>query len=131
MIGSGQLILLKSAELRSELTSLKANMQLLAAYEDEHLNFVDNQLSPYLNENIDILRAYQNAKQDGYDNILALKLDDIPLKPLSVNKVITERKFSNLMVELIMHTKTLVPIYSRINQNITIIDSIASLPISN
>ena len=131
MIGSGQLILLKSAELRSELTSLKANMQLLAAYGDEHLNFVDNQLSPYLNENIDILRAYQNAKQDGYDNILALKLDDIPLKPLSVNKVITERKFSNLMVELIMHTKTLVPIYSRINQNITIIDSIASLPISN
>ena len=45
MIGSEQLILLKSAELRSELTSLKANMQLLAAYEDEHLNFVDNPLS--------------------------------------------------------------------------------------
>ncbi len=60
-----------------------------------------------------------------------LKFDHIPLKPLSVNKVITEIKFSNLMVELIMHTKTLIPIYSRINQNITIIDSIASLPISN
>ncbi len=70
MIGSGQLILLKSAKLRSELTALKANMQLLAAYEDEHLNFVDNQLSPYLNANIDLLKAYQNAKLDSYDNVL-------------------------------------------------------------
>ncbi len=130
MIGSGQLILLKSATLRSELTALKANMQLLAAYEDEHLNFVDNQLSPYLNANIDLLQAYQNAKRDSYDTVLALKFDHIPLKPLSVNKVLTEIKFSNLMVELIMHSKTLMPIYSRINQNITIIDSIASLPIS-
>lgn len=85
MIGSGQLILLKSAKLRSELTALKANMQLLAAYEDEHLNFVDNQLSPYLNANIDLLKAYQNAKLDSYDNVLNLKFDHIPLKPLSVN----------------------------------------------
>ncbi len=84
MIGSGQLILLKSAKLRSELTALKANMQLLAAYEDEHLNFVDNQLSPYLNANIDLLKAYQNAKLDSYDNVLNLKFDHIPLKPLSV-----------------------------------------------
>ena len=51
LISSGKLNLLASKELRQNLTSLKGNLQLLASYEDDQTNFVDNHLSPFLNYN--------------------------------------------------------------------------------
>jgi hypothetical protein len=126
LIGSGQLILLKSEKLRAELTALKGNMQLLAAYEDEHLNFIDNHLSPYLNDRVDRLLINQYAKNDAYDDLLAVNLNHIPINASFEDQIIKERKFSNLLVELITHSKTLLPIYNRINMNLIIIDSITS-----
>lgn len=131
MIGSGQLILLKSDELRSELTSLKANLELLASYEDLQTNFVDNHLNPFLNKHTDRLSftvngykkdttTYDKGFAESFTNLKALnnKTTDLDL--------LKNTEFINLLTELIYHTKALLPVYGRIDKNISTIESLTS-----
>jgi hypothetical protein len=129
MIGSGQLNLLKSKELRSELTSLKANLELLVSYEDLQSNFVDNYLHPYLNEHTDRLSIMVNGfKKDTtfYDKIIAEPYAQLePMNQTSTDSnLLRDREFINLLTELIYHTKALLPVYDRIEGNISVIDSL-------
>ncbi|MGB5647824.1 DUF6090 family protein [Muriicola sp.] len=125
LIASGKLNLLRSAYLRQELTKLKANLQLLAAYEDQQNNFVDNHLSPALNREIDYIAITNSAvNNDGINEV-----EDFDYKPLSANandytKLLQDRTILNLLAELVTHTNTLLPIYHRMGENIQRIDSI-------
>ena len=133
MIGSGQLNLLKSKELRSELTSLKANLELLASYEDLQTSFVDNHLNPFLNKHADRLSITVNGfKKDTaiYDKILAESYSTIKIlnrKTTDLN-LLKSSVFINLLTELIYHTKALLPVYGRIDENISTIESLTSNP---
>ena len=133
MIGSGKLNLLTSKELRSELTSLKANMELLASYEDLQASFVDNHLNPFLNKHTDRISITVNGyKSDtsAYDKLLAEAYSDIKIlndKPSSLD-LLKDSVFINLLTELIYHTTALLPIYNRINENISTIESLTSKP---
>lgn len=105
-------------------------MQLLEPYEELQNSFVDNQLSPFLNKHIDrILVSARGAKTDssGYDKLLAIDYSAFYRSDIvsSYNELLENREFSNLLFELIKHTKTLLPIYDRIGYNIMIIDSLA------
>ncbi len=125
LIASGKLNLLRSEYLRQELTQLKANLQLLAAYENQQNNFVDNHLSPALNSKVDYISITNRAVN--YDGIN--EVEDFDYKPLSVNandytKLLQDRTILNLLAELVAHTSTLLPIYQRIGENIQHIDSI-------
>lgn len=131
MIGSGQLGLLKSKELRSELTSLKANLELLASYEEEQSNFVDNQLSPFLNKKLDRLSITVNGyarDTSNYDKVLATSYSNIDIldSPPTDVSLFKDRELINLLTELIYHTKVLLPIYDRIDKNISTIEFLSS-----
>ena len=125
LIASGKLSLLRSKKLRQELTQLKANLQLLAAYEDQQNNFVDNHLSPALNKQVDYISITNSAvNNDGIN-----KVEDFDYEPLSANandysNLLQDRTFLNLLAELVTHTNTLLPIYQRMGENIQRIDSI-------
>ena len=133
MIGSGKLNLLKSIELRGELTSLKANLELLAAYEDLQTSFVDNHLNPYLNKHTDRLsitvKGYERDTAD-YDRIFAESYSNIKAlnRKTSDLNLLKDNEFINLLTELIYHTNALLPVYSRIDENISIIESLTSNP---
>lgn len=133
MIGSGQLNLLKSRELRSELTSLKANLELLASYEDLQTSFVDNHLNPFLNKYTDRLsitvngyvkdtNIYDKSFAESYSNIKVLN------RKTTDSNLLNDSVFINLLTELIYHTKALLPVYNRIDKNILTIDSLTSNP---
>jgi hypothetical protein len=129
MIGSGQLNLLKSKELRSELTSLKANLELLASYEDLQNSFVDNHLNPYLNVHTDRLSimVYGFEKDTTvYDKIIGEPYSKIEImkRTKTDSSLLRDSVFINLLTELIYHTKVLLPVYARIDENISAIDSL-------
>lgn len=125
LIASGKLNLLRSKKLRQALTQLKANLELLAAYEDLQNNFVDNHLSPALNRQVD----YISITNIAVDNDATNKVEGFDYEPLSANaddysNLLQDRTFLNLLAELVTHTNTLLPIYQRIGENIQRIDSI-------
>ncbi len=125
LIASGKLSLLSSKKLRQELTQLKANLQLLAAYEDQQNNFVDNHLSPALNRQVDYISIINIAENNDSIN----KVEDFDYEPLFANandysNLLQDRTFLNLLAELVTHTNTLLPIYQRMGENIQRIDSI-------
>jgi len=131
MIGLGKLNLLKSKELRSELTSLKANMELLTSYENLQVSFVDNHLSPFLNENSDRLTITVNGYRSDtsfYDKIFAESFSDLNVsnQNYSNSSLLTDSLFINKVTELIYHTTALLPIYNRIDKNISTIESLTS-----
>jgi hypothetical protein len=125
LIASGKLNILRSKKLRQELTQLKANLQLLAAYEDQQNNFVDNHLSPALNRQVDYISITNSAVNNDRIN----RVDDFDYEPLSANandysNLLHDQTFLNLLAELVKHTNTLLPIYQRMGENIQRIDSI-------
>ncbi len=130
LVGAGQLANISSQELRNQLTDLKANMQLLESYENLQLQFVDNHLSPFLNKHIDrITIGVAGLKTDttSYDRLIQINYSTFNknTSEQSYEELLKSREFSNLLIELMQHTKTLLPIYDRIGVNISIIDSIA------
>jgi hypothetical protein len=132
MIGSGQLNLLKSKELRSELTSLKANLELLASYEDLQNKFVDNHLNPFLNEHTDRLAIMVKGFEKDttvYDGIIGEPYAEMEIMKSTKTHAILLRDsvFINLLAELIYHTNTLLPVYGRIAANIATIDSLSAI----
>lgn len=133
MIGSGQLNILKSRELRSELTSLKANLELLASYEDLQTSFVDNHLNPFLNKYTDRLSITVNGYEKDtaiYDKSFAESYSNIKVlnRKTTDSNLLKDSEFINLLTELIYHTKALLPVYNRIDENILTIDSLTSNP---
>jgi hypothetical protein len=129
MIGSGQLSLLSSIELRKNLTALKANLELLASYEEIQNNFVDFQLNPYLNKYVDKIsiasNGYSTDKTD-YDKQFVNAFSNLGTNNTVTmySEFITDKEFKNLLVDLIYYTQTLIPIYNRIQENIKIIESL-------
>lgn len=131
MIGAGKLNLLKSVQLRNELTSLKANMELLASYEDIQSSFVDNYLSPYLNKHSGRLEITVNGYSTDtslYDKIFAESFSDVNVSNNSFahSSLLEDPVFINLITELIYHTTALLPIYERVDKNISTIESFLS-----
>lgn len=130
LVGVGQLSNISSQELRNQLTNLKANLQLLQSYEDSQIQFVDNHLSPFLNKHIDrITIGVTGSKTDStfYDKKIQINYSAFKKNTLeqSYDELLKSRTFSNLLLELMQHTKTLLPIYDRIGVNVSMIDSIA------
>jgi hypothetical protein len=125
LVASGKLNLLKSKKLRQELTDLKANIELLAAYEVQQINFVDNHLSPALNKKVDFISITNSAvNNDGINKVENFEYEPLPININDYSSLLHDRTFLNLLAELVTHTNTLLPIYKRIGENIKSIDSI-------
>ena len=129
LTGSGELGLIKSDALRDKLSDLKRELMLLASYEGHQTRFVDNHLFPYLNQHIDgvkisNIRSRIRQERFGYNP---------PSMDLSINasnfttsydRLLSSKYFSNLLLEHMRHTSSLLPIYIRIKNHIAIMDSI-------
>jgi len=119
LVGSGQLGLISSVELRGELSRLKLQMELLGTYENKQADFVDNQLAPYLNRGMDRLPGA--AKDYQLDSVLASTGRVTPLKSWQ-----NDLEFRNLLIDLIRHTQSVLPFYERIDGLVNRIDSTAT-----
>jgi hypothetical protein len=118
LIGSGQWDLLSSEKIRHNLKMLNSHLEFLLTYEEFQANFVDSQLSPFLNEYIDRLSISQER----------LELDPSIKNgrfETSYQHLLESQKFSNLLVELIRHTRVIVNTYARMGKQISVIDSCA------
>lgn len=132
LIGSGQLGLISSQELRQKITSLKVDLQLLSAYELLQTTFVDNQLVPYLNKTVDrvsISGIGSKVDSSRYDALVNL---DPSIKissdfAESFERILKDQEFVNLLFELIRQTKRLLPIYNRIDVGLMQIDSLTQI----
>lgn len=117
LIGSGQWELLSSKELRGNLKMLNSHLEFLLAFEELQANFVDNQLSPFLNQYIDRISISPKHFE------LSASLLDNRFET-SYSELLDSQGFSNLLVELKRHTYVLVNTYRRIGHQIAAIDSI-------
>jgi len=127
LTGSGELRLVSSAYLRKELNDLKRDMMLLASYEENQINFVDNHLMPIMAKYIDGVE-HSNLR-DSYRKD-ADQINPAPVN-LSIQKgkfdydyggIRSDRIFSNYLVQFKKHTVTLIPIYERLIQGIADIE---------
>ena len=118
---SDQLELITSRELRNELSTLDSQLGTMIAFERLQNEFMDTQLKPYVNKFID--RSRLSYKMVGYDiNIDTSQFDkrfDSDYQALN-----GQREFSNLLVDLMIHTNEIIDLYKLIKQSTNIIDSI-------
>ncbi len=129
LIGSGQLGLISSRELRENITSLKVNLELLAAYENLQTAFVDNHLIPYLNKHVDriaISAIGSKADSSRYDVLINTELSVKVNKDYAVSykSLLEDQEFANLLLELVKQTKRLLPIYQRIDGRLDDIEAL-------
>ena len=118
LVNGGKLGILTSHELQKRLALLKEQFTYTRIYDQYQADFIDNQLSPFLNQYIDrlsISRGELNIDCTLYESPFSTSYD----------KLLTNREFSNLLAELIKHTRPIVRAYRRVNRELTIIDSIA------
>ena len=118
LMGGGQMGLLSSRELRVQLAQLKSWMGVMIPYEEQQANFVDNQLSPYLNKYVDKVAVYDDLTQND------LLLENNRFEN-SYQEMLEEREFHNLLAELIKHTNPLKGLYFRFNRTVNTIDSLS------
>ena len=117
LINGGNFGLLSSRELQNELSDLKENFGYTYNYNMLQANFIDNQLSPFLNDRID------RVSLSTTDLRIDSSLYDSPFET-SYNELFTNRKFSNLIAELIQHTTPIKQAYNRIRGIMHRIDSL-------
>ncbi|NND32504.1 MAG: hypothetical protein HKN76_07930 [Saprospiraceae bacterium] len=129
LTGSGEFGLIRSAELRNLLTTYKKDILLLESYEDIQINYVDNHLQPILNRfynGIEITDIHQDLLTERY------RLDPAQIN-LSISKskfstdyqgMLKSREFSNVVLQHMRRTATLLPIYYRLREYTAEVDSI-------
>jgi hypothetical protein len=118
---SDQLELISSRELRNELGSLDSHLGTLKVYDKLQTEFMDTQLKPYINRFID--RTRLTYELVGYD----VRIDTSEFEMnfgSDFQSLHGNRDFSNLLVDLIIHTNDIIEMYKLINQSTNLIDSL-------
>lgn len=118
LVGSGQLGLLSSVELRNELAFLKLQMELLGKYEAIQAGFVDEQLSPFLNGSVDRFSGAAEELERGG------RLVESRFRT-SYEEIFESRDFSNLLVDLLRHTGSVQLVYGNVERAMSRIESLA------
>lgn len=119
LVGAGELRLLQSDSLSNALTLLDRNILLLSVYEEFQTQFVDEQLYPFLNNYIDgvdiaVERAsYRDKKWERKTTNPQIRMEQGHF-PSQSEVLLSSQKFSNLLVEHINRTASLIPIYERL-----------------
>jgi len=117
LINGGKFGLISSQTLQQSLGSLKENFTYTRIYDQFQADFIDNQLSPFLNQYIDrlsISKGQLNIDSTLYESPFSTSYDEL----------LKSRQFSNLLAELNKHTRPIRDAYRRVNRQIRIIDSI-------
>ncbi|MDT0538706.1 DUF6090 family protein [Croceitalea sp. P059] len=116
---SGDFDLITSSNLRKKLADFKRGQETLIAFEYNQNRFVDNQLRPFLNKNVDrtTVRSIYKSSQ------LITTEHDSPFISNHI-ELLQNREFANLLTDLIFFTKRIEENYSRLKHDIIEIDSL-------
>jgi hypothetical protein len=130
LTGSGELGLVSSADLRKRLNDHKRDMMLLASYEENQINFVDNHLMPVMAKYIDgVEHSNLRDKYRKDTGQINPAIVDLPIQKgkfeYDYSRMRSDRIFSNYLVQFKKHTVTLIPIYERLIQCIADIEKYA------
>lgn len=117
--GSGDFNLITSPVLRKKLTDLKTNQELLLQFETLQNRFVDDQLRPFLNKNVD--RTKVRSSMESAEMITTLQRS---IFPSSKGELLHNREFANLLIDLSFFTKRIIDSYARIEKDVDQIDSL-------
>lgn len=118
LISSGKLELLNSSEVKEALRNLNSHLEYMFTFEELQTQFVDNRLTPYLDKYIDRISIFAE-RFDLNKSLYNSRFNT------SYDTLLDDRKFANLLIELIKHSRTLIQTYDRMELHITTIDSIA------
>ena len=117
--GSGDFSLISSSVIRKKLADLKGNLESLLKWEETQNQFVDQQLRPFLNGNVDRTKVRSIRKSA---ELITTRYSSV--FPPNSRELLQNREFANLLVDLIFFTQRITDTYVRIDRDITEIDSL-------
>lgn len=129
LTGSGEMGLIQSEILRERIYSIKREVLLLGNYEDIQINYVDNHLLPKLNRYMDgvsvtSIRESIFTERYGYEPMrMNFKIDEGKFET-DYELMMIDKEFSNILLQHMRRSATLLPIYRRLAADIVQVDSI-------
>ena len=111
LTNSGEISLVSSETLKRKFKEMNSDQEKLLQFEQLQINYVNQELRPYLNTRIDrtTLRTSQN-----FDGLKTSKLSS-PYKN-SPKELLKDREFANLLTDLLFFTKRIMLPYNRLNK---------------
>jgi hypothetical protein len=111
LTNSGEIRLVTSERLRRKFKEMNFDQEKLLQFEALQINYVNQELRPYLNKRID--RTTLKTRQ----NFDALETKKVP-SPFnnSPKDLLQDREFANLLVDLLFFTKRIMLPYNRLNK---------------
>ncbi len=111
LTNSGEITNVTSENLRRKFKEMNLDQEKLLQFEELQINYVDQELRPYLNKRIDktTLKTRQN-----FDALETTKVSS-PFKN-SPKELLKDREFANLLVDLLFFTKRIMLPYNRLNK---------------
>jgi heme/copper-type cytochrome/quinol oxidase subunit 2 len=111
LTNSGEIRLVTSETLRRKFKEMNADQEKLLQFEELQINYVNQEIRPYLNSRID--RTTLVTRQN-FDALETTKLSS-PFKN-SAEDLLKDRKFANLLVDLLFFTRRIMLPYDRLNK---------------
>lgn len=110
LTNSGEISLVTSETLRRKFKEMSHDQEKLLQFEELQINYVNQELRPYLNKRIDktTLKTSQNFNAVATTRVLS------PFKN-SPKDLLKDREFANLLVDLLFFTKRIMLPYNRLN----------------
>ncbi len=121
LMGSDQLELLASRELRDELANLDSWIGTLQPYDILQAEFVDDQLAPFVNQYVDRTRLH--VTNSSFETIIDTSSFEKRFES-QLDNLLDQRTFANLLTDLTIHTKRVMVMYDFVENSIGDIDSI-------
>lgn len=123
---SGDFDLISSPVLRKKLADFKRNQESLITFEASQNSFVDNQLRPFLNKNVDRTKV-----RSLYKTSELITTNNSSVFPPNTTDLLQNREFANLLTDLIFFTKRIKENYGRLYNDIIEIDSLIHVQYPN
>lgn len=111
LTNSGEIRLVTSQRLRRKFKEMNFDQEKLLQFEELQINYVNQELRPYLNKRID--RTTLKTRQN-YDALETKKVSS-PFNN-SPKDLLQDREFANLLVDLLFFTKRIMLPYNRLNK---------------
>ena len=111
LTNSGEIRLVKSETLRRKFKEMNADQEKLLQFEELQINYVNQEIRPYLNSRID--RTTLVTRQN-FDALETTRVSS-PFNN-SPEDLLEEREFANLLVDLLFFTRRIMLPYDRLNE---------------
>lgn len=108
-MNSGELSLLTSERLRRKFKEMNANQERLKHFEAVQVDYVNRELRPFLNKNIDRTNLVTNQRFDSFETT---KLPS-PFK-YNPSELLKNREFANIVVDVLFFTERIMLPYNRL-----------------